>query len=170
MNTNGAAKCKLLEKITERYKERSIKSKETLVLVDRVLAKSTKEKLNDVLSKFRIYDSAPRSHEYFNLLKEKHGKCVLSGKREVFINSLLGYLVTPKDSGSSGWVVTYEDFSQQVEALTSQFSSGTRIFPKKCLENEPSIEEIAGKSTHLFVRKIEEIKYEEVKKKKAKEI
>lgn len=155
----------ILDQIATTYKGRKKKSSETEALVDRVLSESTKDKLKIILAKFQIYDSTLRDYEYFNCLKEKHGKGVLSGKREAFINSLLGYLVSPKDSDSAGWEVTYEDFSRQVESLTNQFSSGTKIFPKKYLGSMPSDEEMTEKSTHLFVRKIEEIQYDEVKDK-----
>ncbi len=158
-------KIAILERIVKKYKEREKKSAETEALVDKVLSDSTKQKLKDILSKFRIYDSSPRDYEYINYLKEKHGKGVLTGKREAFINSLLGYLVTPKNGAAAGWEVTYEDFSQQVESLTSQFSSATKIFPKKYLNRTPSSDEIAKKVTHLFVKKIEEIQYDEVKEK-----
>ena len=153
----------ILEKVAATYKDRKSKSTETEALVDKVLEGSTRVKLKDILNRFRIYDATLRDYEYLNYLKEKHGKGVLNSKRGALIDSLLGYLVSPKDGGSTGWEVAYEDFSKQVESLTSQFSSGTKIFPKKYLVSTPSSEELAEKSTHLFVKKIEEIQYEEVK-------
>lgn len=152
----------VLEEIAEKYKNRKKKSAETEALVDRVLFPTTKNKLRDILDRFQIYDSSPKDYEYFNRLKEKHGKGVLSSKREEFINGLLGFLVAPREDGNTGWEVTYEEFSQQVGALTSQYSSGTKIFPKKYFGRSPSKKEMTDSQKHLFVKKIEEIEYAEV--------
>jgi hypothetical protein len=161
-NKSKSEKVAILDSIAVKYKVRKSKSAETEALVDSVLSPTTKDKLNDILGRFQIYDTSPRDYDYFNRLKEKHGKGVLSGNREAFINGLLGFLVSPREGGGKGWEITCEEFSQQVEALTSQYSSGTKIFPKKYLSNTPSEQEMSEKKKHLFVKKIEEIEYGQV--------
>jgi hypothetical protein len=59
------------------------------------------------------------------------------------------------------WEISYEDFSSRVESLTAQYCTHTKIFPQ--INKIISEDEVMEKIGHLFVKKIDEINYSEVK-------
>jgi len=111
-------------------------------------------KLLNVLEKFTILDSSAEDDMYFQYIKQKHGKGVLSANGDDYINSLLGYILSPQVRKGDGWEISYNDFKPKVESLTNQFRSGTIIFPKKYATLEINNNEINQYNDYLFVKKL----------------
>lgn len=165
-NKTSSDKKEILESIASKYSEKESKSEKTVQLLESVLDNKKEEKLDLILGKFSILDSAPKPMDYYEVLKEKFGKGVLETNREDFINSILGFIICPESVSSSNyWEISEKDFSGKVHALTEQYSSGTKIFPQKRTTKELTAEEIKSKERHLFVTKIDDIEYGEVKNK-----
>jgi len=165
-NKTSSDKKEILESIASKYSEQKSKSKETVQLLESVLDNKKEKKLDLILGKFSILDSAPNPIDYYEVLKEKFGKGVLEANREDFINSILGFIICPEfGSHSNSWEISEKDFSGKVRALTEQYSSGTKIFPQKINTKKLTAEEIKSKERHLFVTKIDDIEYAEVKNK-----
>ena len=151
-----------LDLIMTKYNIRTKKSKETEKLLQSVLASDKTEKLEKILEKFVILCSEPKEYEYYNMIKDRYGKNVLSINRDEFIYSILGYIISPEIIVDNKWEITYEEFTEKVIMLTKIFCSGTVIFPKKYTLHYLSEDEIKEKSGFLFVKKIKDINYNEV--------
>jgi hypothetical protein len=117
-----------------------------------------------ILDKF-IIDFSAENSTYYEIIKQKRGKSVLPQNRDDYINSLMGYLVSPGVRADSGWEITYQDFTSKVEILVNQFRSKTTIFPKKYAAFDIDSDKISQHNEHLFVKKIEDIDYHDVKRK-----
>lgn len=97
----------------------------------------------------------------YKKLKETRTDGILEGKRDAYLDSLIGYIIKPEIT-SSGWEIKNKDFRQKTKSLIETYTSKTKIFPK--IET-PSITDDITKEhqSYLFVQKIEDIDYCEVK-------
>jgi len=160
-NSKGISeKRQILEEIYVDYQKKTCKSEATIKLFTTVLSSDKKEKLNEVLSKFLIFDSSECDEVLYEKLKQKHAK-VLRINQDNFINSLLGFIISPPIT-SSGWEITYDEFSEKVFSLVEEYAVTTKIFPKKYLNYKVERAEESLYADYLFVRKIREIEYPEV--------
>lgn len=150
----------ILTNIFNQYQKRESKSINTEKLFSTVLDKTNDDKLNLILEKFIILDSSEGDDKFYQKLKQKHAK-VLSINKDNFINSLLGYIISPQTT-SSGWEITYDDFSIKVSSLAEEFSSTTKIFPKKYSVTKVSDAEILVFTNYPFVQKIKDIEHTDV--------
>lgn len=156
------AKKDILKAIQTRYKTKQKKSATTEKLVESVLHQSNSAKLLEILEKFKILDSSPIAIDYYNNLIDTKAGHLPSANRSDYINSLLGFIIAP-ETISNNWTITYNNFSERKQALSEQYSSITKIFPKINLDISES--DLAKKSNHLFVKKIDDIKYDKKKNK-----
>lgn len=124
-----------------------------------VVSENNREKLLDILEKFTILDFQPGFSIVFEEIKNIHAKHIPDNKQEEYLNGLLGFVINPR-TVENNWEITCETFSQEIQTLTSLYCSGTVVFPKK---NKPSEIEINEKESSLFVRKLLDIEYEDVK-------
>lgn len=115
--------------------------------------------LEEILKKFKLFCSAPSLDSQYELILEKHAKTVLKVKAPAYINSLVGFILSPKVYSGNGWEVTYEDFTAEVQNLSQQFVSNTRMFPFRISEAVSDTEET---EPPLYIKKIEDISYKEV--------
>lgn len=154
-------KLAVLENILEASEKRmnSHDENKTLVLMKSILDDKNRNKLKLILERFIILDSAPKSSEYFDLLKDMYGKGVPTENRGAFINSLLGFVICPETTTTNKWEISFDDFTDQVSLSTEQFCKSTRIFPKKYSSSSISQHEYKKTSGHLFVKRIEDIEY-----------
>lgn len=162
---NKSDKKQILDDIFQKFHQQGNKSKNTEKLLNSVLDDSKKDKLLDILEKFIILDSSAEDSSYYEQIKQKHGKSVLSSNADDYINSLLGYLLSPTVRVGESWEITYQDFTSKVESLVNQFRSGTITFPKKYAIQKVGDDEIDRHKEHLFVKKIEDINYHDAKSK-----
>jgi hypothetical protein len=85
----------------------------------------------------------------------------LSEKKDEYINSLLGYVINPKIT-SSDWEIKNQEFRQKTKSLIEIYTSTTKVFPK--IDINPLTDNIIDEhNSYLFVKKIEDIEYDEVK-------
>lgn len=152
-------KQKILTSIHNAYLLKSKKSEKTLKILSSVLDTSKSTKLLDILDKFIILDSSPTDSAYYEELKQVHGKGILEQNQDDFINSLLGYILSPEVRDNE-WSITYDMFKAKVDSLTNQYRSGTIIFPSQ--KSDENIDEDQF-SEHLFIKKIEDINHHDVK-------
>lgn len=157
---NEEEKKQILIDINNKYQKRIKKSETTEKLFATVLDDATETKLTEILDKFLIYDSSPTDDVFYEKLKQRHCK-VLSINKDNFINSLLGYIISPPVT-SKGWKITYVDFSAKASALGEEFASTTKIFPKKFSNSKIGDAEKTAYSDYVFVEKIKDIEYHDV--------
>lgn len=157
---NKAEKKQILDEVSKKFYAQSKQSELTKKVLSSVLDTTKSTKLLEVLDKFIILDTSSDDLQYFNEIKQKHGKGVLVQKRDDYINSILGYILSPTVRHGDSWEIDYDAFTAKVESLVNQFRSGTIIFPKKGMTHVVDEDQYAE---HLFVQKIEDIEYHEVK-------
>lgn len=157
---NASEKEEILRRIYNTYCKRKKKSPSTLGLLEKVLSEENKGKLSKILDKFLILDSSENDVALYETLKQKHCK-VLSVKKGEFLDALLGFIINPKIT-ASGWEITYEDFNKKCSSLVEEYSSMTKIFPKKHSNAIVSDSEQLEYKDYQFVRKIKDIDYIDV--------
>jgi hypothetical protein len=165
-------KTQILNEIYSKAKERDDKRKEknkeskpsdSFKLMTLVLQVEKSEKLKDILGKFYIADSAPMAHDYYEKIKQVYCKGISPKNKDTYLNSLLGYIISPKVVSENSWEVTYNDISLQIEELTSIYCKETKVFPNKYTEESVTDGDKKDVEAHLFVKKIDDIEYHEVK-------
>ena len=161
-NKKNDDKKQILDDIAQKFHQQDIKSENTEILLNSVLDDSKSVKLLDLLEKFIIFDCSAKDGAYYEQIKQKHGKSVLSSNADDYINSLMGYLLSPTVRIGESWEITYQSFTSKVGSLVNQFRSGTIIFPKKYATLKVGDDEINQHSEHLFVKKIEDIDYHDI--------
>lgn len=118
-----------------------------------------KENLRNVLSKLEIFDASESFFDKYSNLVDGNAKHLGPDRivREQYINSLVGYILTPKVLEGNSWVITFDDFSNECSHMSEKLMVKTRVFPKKtgCKAGSFSGDE-------LFIKKIKEINYHEV--------
>ncbi len=152
---------KAIHSTAQRKHEESEKKEKSssLIRMDRVFEIS-EDILLIVLEKVYIYTSSPTlNHEYKNIL-QRHGKGVLKKNRAQFIAALLGFILKPQTIESNGWEITYEMFTNEVEKLTEQYCTNSKIFPRHHLD-DLAIESHVPMEKE-YIKKITDIDYEEV--------
>lgn len=152
-NLNTTEKLEKLGRIRESYQARAKKDTTINNLITTVLSDDNRSRLNDVLSKFTITTEYPNGEEFYEKLKETHGKGVLAENRGRYIDSLMGYIINPKMADQTGWEISYDEFTAQVGAYTDLYRAKTIIFPSHTKPNVDSTQY----NTYLFVRKINAI-------------
>lgn len=154
-------KRQLLQDIASNYAKREKKDKVREAQVLNVLSEMNKVKLNSILGRFKILDSSLISEDVYNKIKDTQASHIPSGNRKDYINALLGFIIAPESITTNNWEISFEDFSLRKQALSEQYCTQTKIFPQ--IQKEILESELREKQEHLFVKKIDEINYSEVK-------
>lgn len=152
-NLDPNQKLEKLQAIQNSYQNRTKKDQITDELISTVLSTDNRSRLNNVLSKFTITTDHPNGEEFYENLKEIHGKGVLAENRGRYIDSLMGFIINPKMADQTGWEISYDEFTAQVRAYTDLYRAKTIIFPSHTKPNVDSTQY----DTYLFVRKINAI-------------
>ena len=152
---NAEEKKIILKNIEEKYKKRKKKDSDKENLVSNVLSNSNADKLKIILEKFVISDSSPKEVEYWNIIKDTKVGDIPSTNRDDYLNSLLGFIISPETVNTNSWTITYNDFSTRRQELTKQFCTNTKIFPQ--IRQDVSEKEKEEKSQHLFVKNNQKI-------------
>lgn len=158
---NKSEKMQLLTDIAVNYEKRKKKDQKREAQVKNVLSEDNHEKLNSILEKFKILVSSLIGEDLYKKLKDTRASHIPTGNRNDYMNSLLGFIIAPESVSSNNWEISYDTFSQRIQSLSEQYCSQTKFFPQ--IQKEISEEELKEKQTYLFVQKIEDIKYSEVK-------
>lgn len=147
----------LLIKIYDEYKKRKKKNEKMEKALDYVMSDANRTKLTTIVDRFVITTGCINGEVLFNQMKDRYGKGVFPENRDDFINSLLGYIVSPVTFNELGWEISFDSFSSEVAKYTDLYRIKTFIFPeKRNIQIDPK-----QYSEHLFVQKIRDIKYEE---------
>ena len=158
---NKNEKYQILNLIAEKFNKEKGKSTFTQKLLNNVLRSDKNHKLLEILEKFTIQSKADNDEVLYKKLKETRTDGILEEKKDEYLDSLIGYIINPAMT-SSGWEIKNKDFRQKTKSLIETYTSTTKIFPK--IET-PSITDdiIKEHQSYLFVQKIEDINYCEVK-------
>lgn len=158
---NKNEKYQILNLIAKEFNKQKEKSDLTQKLLNDVLDSNKSNKLLEILEKFTIQSKADNDEVLYKKLKETRTDGILEEKKDEYLDSLIGYIINPAMT-SSGWEIKNKDFRQKTKSLIETYTSTTKIFPK--IET-PSITDniIKEHQSYLFVQKIEDINYCEVK-------
>ncbi len=154
-------KFEILKDIFKDFNSKTKKSKDTQKLLDEVLDSEKNSKLVEVLEKFIINSEYEKDESLYKKLMETRTDGILLEKRDEYIDALLGYIINPKIT-SGGWEIKNEKFRQKTKSLIETYTSTTKIFPKIDI-NPLTDTTIDEHQSYPFVKKIEDIEYDEVK-------
>ncbi len=154
-------KLEILKSIAKEYKAQKSKSDSTQKLLDTVLNPVKADKLLKILNKFIIISEKEDDKTLYKKLIETRTDGILDEKRKEYIDSLLGYIIKP-DITAGGWKIKNRDFRKKTKSLIETYNSQTVVFPKI---EVPSVTDdtINEHSSYLFIKKIEDIDYNEIK-------
>lgn len=114
---------------------------------------ASKKRLEDLLKKVVIYESCKNLEQKFDDLLQ-YAKVAASHLRETFIDSLLGFIISPNNM-KNGWKIDEATFSKQVQLLAVEMSPHSISFP-----DAPVVKVEEGEyDDSLFVHKLKEIDY-----------
>ena len=158
---NKDEKYQILNLIAKEFNKQKEKSDLTQKLLNDVLNSNKSNKLLEILDKFTIQSKADNDEILYKKIKETRTDGILEEKKDEYLDSLIGYIINPAMT-SSGWEIKNKEFRQKTKSLIETYTSTTKIFPK--IET-PSITDdiIKEHQSYLFVQKIEDIDYFEVK-------
>ena len=158
---NKDEKYQILNLIAKEFNKQKEKSNLTQKLLNDVLDSNKSNKLLEILEKFIIQSEADSDEVLYKKLKETRTDGILEGKKDEYLNSLIGHIINPAMT-SSEWEIKNKDFRKQTKSLIETYTSTTKIFPK--IETPPITDDIIKEhQSYLFVQKIEDIDYSEVK-------
>ena len=148
----------------KRTSEKKAKIPDSLSHQRFALDASRQEKLRDVIGKFVIEACSPELPELHTIIKQRYIKGILDGKKDDFLNALIGFITQPQSRRGQNWEISYEAFERKVGDLTSLYHRETRVFPRKYLDDSKTIDtkQVEEFGCHAFVKKINDIRYSEV--------
>lgn len=161
-NKNKNEKHLILNSIVEEFSKQQEKSDATQKLLNDVLDSSKNDKLLSILEKFTIQSEADNDEVLYKRLIETRTSGVISDKKSDYINSLMGFIVSPEIT-SNGWEITYQSFQARTTSLLEELTQKTVIFPATYRSIMATSDEETEHSNYAFVKKIEEINHKEVK-------
>jgi hypothetical protein len=160
----------LLYRINEQFETTYEKAKSTepkkepgaVLKHQRFVLDSTREnKLKDLIGKVWIEARAKELPDLYEELKQDRVRGILSGKKDDYLNSLIGFVCRADKTAGERWEITYEAFEAKLGDLNATYNKETRIFPRKYFSSQESVDSSMF-CDYLFVHKIKDIKYEEV--------
>ena len=172
---NNAApkdRLKILETIykqaEERESERQKKASDTkpktpnvLLLQRFILEKSRRDKLNQVIERFVIEACSPTLPELHTFIKHRYIGGILEGKKDDFLNTLIGFIIQPQATKTQSWEITYDNFDKKLGDLNNLYCRDTKAFPRKYFDGAklPDPHQVNEHRDHAFVQKIQDIEY-----------
>lgn len=118
-------------------------------------------KLKAVIEKVWIEAGTINLPDLYNELKQDRIRGILNGKKDDFLNSLIGFVCRPGQKTGESWEITYEEFAVKLEELTNIYRSETRVFPSKHFKQIEAGNQDEDRED-LFIKKIHDIHYPEV--------
>ena len=117
---------------------------------------ASKERLSSLLERVIIHDSAKDVEKKYKELMS-YAKVTTDNLRETYINSLLGFIISPRNM-KYGWKIKEAEFTKQVQILTKEMAPQTMTFPEapNVNINEKDYDDA------LFVRKLRAIDYKRI--------
>lgn len=127
-----------------------------------VLEPQRRAKLRSLLGRVWIEANALELPELYEELKQKwiRGN-ILKGKKNDYLNSLIGFVCRSDKKAGEHWEITYTEFEAKLGELYATFNYETRRFPRKQFTAR-SMDTNDADRNDLFVKKIQDIDYPEV--------
>jgi hypothetical protein len=158
---NKEEKLEILNAIKQNFNFQERKSDTTQKLLNKVLDVAINDKLLKILDKFIICSKYEKDESLYKKLIETRADGILTEKKDEYIGSLFSYIISPEVT-SSGWEIKNKEFRQKTKSLIETYATTTKIFPK--INVNPLTDNIIDEhKKYLFVKKIEDIEYDEVK-------
>lgn len=156
-------KAKIEDKDTSKYKtikknaQQMHRVLESIILPDRKIDETASEKrLSMLLERVVIYDSCKDLKQAYDGLL-KYAKVTTENLQEIFINSLLGFIISPKNM-KNGWRIDYDKFTSQVQLLAIEMAPHPITFP-----DAPDVTVKDGEyDDSLFVQKLKQIDLKQI--------
>ena len=154
---------KKFEKAYEKAKVANPKQAASAVLKHQrfVLDPQRLSKLKAIIEKISIEAGSRDLPDLYDELKQDRIRGILNGKKDDFLNSLIGFVCRPGQKAGERWEIRSEEFAAKLEELTNIYKSETRVFPCKHFNKIEAVSPDVDRED-LFVRKIHEIQYSEV--------
>lgn len=162
---------KILETIHRQAEERELerqnkaldaKPKTDVFLLQRfVLDLARRDKLNQVIEKFVIEARSPTLPELHTVIKQQYIKGILDGKKDDFLDALIGFITQAPATSEQRWEIAYDRFDKKVGDLITLYNRETRVFPRKHFDSAklPDAHQVDAHHDHTFVQKIQDIEY-----------
>jgi hypothetical protein len=117
---------------------------------------ASRKRLESLLKRVIIIDSCKNLNQSYNDLF-KYAKMVKESLQETFINSLLGFIISPPNM-LNGWKIDYDSFTGEVQRLAKVMSPQVISFPEA-----PDVDVKQGDyDDALFVLKLKDIDYNRI--------
>jgi hypothetical protein len=142
--------------------EKTPKKPEVLGYMENIFAVSNDNKRNSIVSKIFIDDNSPPSAELFERIKTRYFRGIPENNKDIAINALLGFLISPEIVVDKEFEVQEALFTNKFLAITTLYHSATIIFPKKHINLKLNEEELKEHMEANFVKKIKDIEYSQV--------
>ena len=140
------------------------KTPNVLLLQRSVLDLSRRDKLTQVIEKFVIEACSPTLPELHTVIKQQYIKGVLDGKKDDFLDALIGFITQAPATREQRWEITYDRFDKKVGDLIALYNRETRVFPRKHFDiaKLPDGHQVDVHRDHAFVQKIQDIEYHSI--------
>lgn len=117
---------------------------------------ASRKRLENLLGRVVIYDNSKNLEQKFNNLLQ-YAKVAANHLRETFIDSLLGFIISPNNM-KDGWKIDESTFTNQLQILAAEMAPQSISFP-----DAPEVKIEEGEfDDSLFVQKLKEIEYKDL--------
>lgn len=89
---------------------------------------ASKKRLLDLLTRVKIFDSCNNFEQAYNDLF-KYAKVTTDNLREYFIQCMLGYIISPKNT-QNGWKIDHDSFTEHYQTLAKEMLPQSIEFPE----------------------------------------
>ncbi len=128
----------------------------TLKQQRKILDQANRSRLLSIIDKVFIEASSPTMPALYDRIRNERSFGVLKKNKDVFINSLMGFICKLGKSKDTRWEILQEDFDKECQHLMNIFGSESRDFPTTHFENFDK-DTIDSNREDLFIKKIREI-------------
>lgn len=156
-----SAENRFQNKKPKKGKSKNANPPESLGLMRKVFSTSNNNDLMQVISKINIICEHPKREDITNEIIERELKGIPVENKTKVLNSLLGFVINKEDY-NKGWKISCENFQKEFQDLTSQYVTGTLLFPINEEYKNLSDADKEKVNKYPFVKKIEDITYHEV--------
>ena len=153
---------KRFEVASERAKKKDTKQVASAVLRHQrfVLDHHRDAKLKSLIGKVWIEARAKVLSDLYEELKQDRIRGTLSGKKDDYLNSLIGFVCRADKKAGERWEIAYEEWEAKIGDLNATYSNETRRFPRKHFGARDLVDDGTVRDD-VFVNKILEIEYPE---------
>ena len=99
--------------------------------------------------------------DLYDKIKKEKIRGILSGKKDDYLNSLIGFVCRPDKKPGDRWEITYHEWEAKLGELNARYNKETRQFPRKYFVS-PEQQDSTRALEDLFVKKIQDIEYRQV--------